>query len=409
MTNSAIEIDRPTGQRTALAAIAASQLLVLTLWFSASAVAPQLELDWQLTMGEATGLTLAVQIGFVVGALVSGLLSIADIVPARRLFVLAGLGGTGVNLSLVLLGPGDTALAFVLRFLTGVALAGVYPSGLKVMAGWFERGRGMALGVLVGALTVGSAGPHLIRGVGFGWRGVIGGASVLALVGTFILGLLVKDGPFETTPSRFSWGQVGSVLRNDGVRLSTYGYLGHMWELYAMWTWTAAFLAASASASGDGDGWVPTATFVIIAIGGAGAWIAGILADRRGRTVIAGGSMAVSGACALVTPLIFGLTPWIVVPVFLVWGATVVSDSAQFSAMVTETAADEHRGTALTLQTAIGFLLTLVTIRGVPVLAETWGWRWAFPLLAIGPALGIAAMMRLRRSPHAAKLAGGLG
>jgi MFS family permease len=409
VTGVAIGTERPLGQARALAAIAGSQLLVLTLWFSASAVAPQLEQEWQLSSGEATGLTLAVQIGFVVGALVSGLFSIADIVPARRLFVVAGLAGSLVNALLLFLGPGDTVSAFGFRFLTGVALAGVYPSGLKVMAGWFQRGRGMALGVLVGALTVGSAGPHLIRGVGFGWQGVIAGASVLALLGTIILGVLVKDGPFETTPSRFSWGQIGAVVRNEGVRLSTYGYLGHMWELYAMWTWTAAFLAASATAAGSGDAWVPSATFAIIAIGGGGAWIAGLLADRRGRTVIAGGSMAVSGTCALISPLVFGLTPWIVVPVFLVWGASVVSDSAQFSAMVTETAADTYRGTALTLQTAIGFLLTLVTIRGVPILADAWGWRWAFPLLALGPAVGIIAMLRLRQSPHAVKLAGGLG
>jgi MFS family permease len=410
MTAEAIAIEaRPAGQRRALIAVAGSQLLVLTLWFSASAVAPQLESEWGLTSGEAAGLTLAVQIGFVVGALASGLLNLADIIPARRLFVVAGVAGAAVNLSLLALGPGDTLVAFGLRFATGVALAGVYPSGLKVMAGWFERGRGMALGVLVGALTVGSAGPHLIRGLGFGWEGVLGGASVLALVGVVVLGVLVSDGPYETSPVRFSWGQIGAVLGNRGVRLSTYGYLGHMWELYAMWTWTAAFLAESAFVAGIGDGWVPSTTFAVIAIGGLGAWLAGVLADRRGRTLVAGGAMAISGTCALLTPLVFGLTPWLVVPVFLVWGITVVADSAQFSAMVTETAADTYRGTALTLQTAAGFLLTLVTIRGVPFLADTWGWRWAFPVLALGPVLGILAMIRLRRSEYAAKLAGGAG
>jgi len=397
------------GQRRALAAIAGSQLLVLTLWFSASAVAPQLETEWHLSSGAATGLTLAVQIGFVAGALVSSVLSIADIIPARRLFVIAGVVGAGFNAALLWLGPGDTSIAFILRLLTGVALAGVYPSGLKVMAGWFDRGSGMALGVLVGALTVGSAGPHLIRGIGFGWQGVIAGASVLALLGTAVLGVLVTDGPFESVPSRFSWSQIGAVVRNEGVRLSTYGYLGHMWELYAMWTWTAAFLAASATDAGIGDSWVSVATFAVIAIGGAGAWIAGIVADRYGRTLVAGGSMAISGTCALLTPVVFGMSPWIVVPVFLVWGATVVSDSAQFSTMVTETAEASYRGTALTLQTAVGFLLTLVTIRGVPLLADAWGWQWAFPVLAIGPALGIAAMVRLKASSQAAKLAGGLG
>ena len=403
------ETAAPIGQGRALVAIATSQLLVLTLWFSASAVAPQLEEQWSLTSGETAGLTLAVQVGFVVGALISALLSVADIVPARRLFVITGVGGAVANLGLLALGPGDTIMAFVLRFATGAALAGVYPSGLKVMAGWFRQGRGMALGVLVGALTVGSAGPHLIRGIGFGWQGVIAGASALALAGVVIVGLYVGDGPYETGRARFSWSQVGQVVGNRGVRLSTYGYLGHMWELYAMWTWTAAFLAASAEASGDGDGWVAMATFAVIAVGGFGAWYAGLVADRRGRTLVAGGAMAISGGCALLSPLVFGLSPWLVVPVFLLWGATVVADSAQFSAMVTETADDEYRGTALTLQTAIGFLLTLVTIRGVPLLADEFGWRWAFPLLAVGPFLGIVAMLRLKRSSYALKLAGGLG
>jgi MFS family permease len=409
VTSPAVDIERPSGQRRALLAVAASQLLVLTLWFSASAVAPRLEDEWALTNGEAAGLTLAVQIGFVAGALASSLLSVADVVPARRLFVVAGLAGAGANLGLIGLDADGVLVALGLRFATGVALAGVYPSGLKVMAGWFERGRGMALGVLVGALTVGSAGPHLIRGLGFDWRGVIAGASGLAILGVVLLGLFVSDGPFETEPSRFSWSQVGRVVRNQGVRLSTYGYLGHMWELYAMWTWTAAFLAASAAARGEGDGWVATATFTVIAIGGLGAWAAGAIADRRGRTLVAGGSMAISGTCALVSPLVFGLSPWLVVPVFLVWGTTVVADSAQFSAMVTETAEGAYRGTALTLQTAVGFLLTLVTIRGVPLLADTWGWRWAFPILALGPALGVAAMIRLNRSSHAVQLAGGIG
>jgi MFS family permease len=396
-------------QRRALAAVAGSQLLVLTLWFSASAVAPQLEVDWGLTTGETAGLTIAVQIGFVIGALASALFGVADVVPARRLFVVSAMVGAGVNVLLLTLGPGDMVQAFGFRFATGVALAGVYPSGLKVMAGWFRRGRGMALGVLVGALTVGSAAPHLIRGIGFGWRGVLFTASLLAVTGAFVMLRLVTDGPHETTPSPFNWRHVGSVVRNRGVRLSTYGYLGHMWELYAMWTWTSAFFAASALAGGYGSGWVPVATFTVIAVGGVGAWLAGIAADRRGRTLVAGASLAVSGTCALLTPLVFGLNPLLVVPLFLVWGFAVVADSAQFSTMVTETADATTRGTALTLQTALGFLLTLVTIRGVPWLAETWGWQWAFPVLAIGPALGVVAMMALKRSPQAAQLAEGAG
>jgi MFS family permease len=387
----------PRAQRRALILVATSQLLALTLWFSASAVGPQLAEVWGLTMGQTAGLTLAVQIGFVVGALGSAVFGMADAWASRRLFVFAALTGAATNAALVLLSPGDHILAFGLRFLTGMALAGVYPSGLKVMAGWYRQGRGMALGLLVGALTIGSAGPHLIRGLGFEWEGVVLAASVLAVVAALVMGLGLEDGPFEAPSSRFSRKQIGRVVRNRGVRLSTYGYLGHMWELYAMWTWTAAFLLASSAASPSSYGSVPVITFAVIAIGGAGAWLAGIWADRFGRSLVAGGSMAVSGACALVTPFVFGRSALLVVPVFLVWGFSVVADSAQFSAMVTETADDDVRGTALTLQTAVGFLLTLVTIRGVPLLAEAWSWRWAFPILAVGPMLGVVAMVRFHR------------
>lgn len=396
-------------QRRAVLVVAGSQLLALTLWFSASAVAPQLEEQWALSTEEASWLTLAVQIGFVVGALALATLNVADLVPSRTLFASAAVFGAAVNGVLLALGPGDHGWAFLLRFATGFALAGVYPAGMKVMAGWFQTGRGFALGALVGALTVGSAGPHLIRGLGFDWQGVVGTASVLAVVAAALMFYFLADGPYESASQRFSWRHMGRVTRNRGFRLSTYGYLGHMWELYAMWTWTAAFLAASADHAGQSHAYVSTATFFIIAIGGAGAWFFGRWADRFGRTNLAGLSMIASGTAALLTPLVFGLSPAIVVGLFLFWGFTVVADSAQFSAMVTEVSDDATRGTALALQTAAGFLLTVITIRGVPALADVWGWRWAFPLLALGPALGVAAMVLLKRSAHAAALAGGRG
>jgi len=404
-----VTLSHQVTQRRALIGIAASQLLVLTLWFSAAAVTPQLRDQWGLTVGQAAWLTLAVQIGFVTGALTIAVTGLADSVASRKLFAVAAVTGAVSNAAMIFVTADSVAVAFVLRALTGVALAGVYPSGMKAMAGWFRQGRGMALGVLVGALTVGSAGPHLIRGIGLEWQGVILGASGLSLIGAFAMIGAVSDGPFEVAPSSFSFLHIGAAVRNRGVRLSTYGYLGHMWELYAMWTWTAAFLAASAAASGSGAGWVPVATFAIIAIGGPASYLAGWLADRHGRTLVAGGAMAISGASAIATALVFGRSPLLVVPLFLVWGASVVADSAQFSTMVTETARDDRRGTALTLQTALGFVLTLVTIRGVPIFADTFGWRWAFPWLAIGPVLGIFAMAALRKSSAARQLAGGLG
>ncbi len=392
----------------ALGLIAIGQLLALSLWFSASAVASQLRDQWGLDTGQVAGLTLMVQVGFVVGALASAVFNVADIVPSRRLFLIGALGGAFVNLGLLFISSDTVALGMGLRFLTGFFLAAVYPAGLKVMAGWFKTGRGLALGVLVGALTVGSASPHLIGSIGLDWRGVVLSASVLATLAGYMM-TRVGDGPYETPGQRFRWNQVGEVLGNRGVRLATYGYLGHMWELYAMWTWTAAFLIASANESGSGYGSISIITFFVIAVGGLGSWWAGSLADRHGRTRVAGGAMAISGTCALLTPFVFGSPVWVVVPLMLIWGFTVVADSAQFSAMVTETAQEKVRGTALTLQTAVGFLLTLVTIRWVPSLAEDLGWRWAFPVLALGPALGVVAMLRLKRSSYVAQLAGGRG
>lgn len=397
------------GSVRASVVVAGSQLLALTLWFSASAVAPQLTRLWGLTPAQGAWLTLSVQVGFVVGALASAGFNLSDIVASRTLFVGSALLGAAANAALLLVDGDRYVLAVGLRFVTGAALAGVYPSGLKVMAGWYRRGRGTAMGILVGALTVGSAAPHLIRGLGFGWQGVVAAASVLAVVAAGAMWVGVTDGPYEVPTHPFDRRLVATVIDNRGVRLATFGYLGHMWELYALWTWAAAFLAASAAAAGVSYGPIPVVTFFVIAVGGLGSYVFGRIADTSGRTLSAGLSMVLSGAIALATPWLFGAAPWIVVPLFLVWGFTVVADSAQFSAMVTETADDEARGTALTLQTALGFLLTLVTIRGVPLVAEAAGWRWAFAGLAVGPTLGVVAMVRLRRSPFAASLAGGRG
>ena len=397
-----------SGRARALGLIALGQLLVLSLWFSASAVSPQLNADWRLSSSAETGLTLFVQIGFVAGALLISATSIADAIPSRRLFVGSAVVASLVNLGLLAVDVGTVEIGLGLRFLTGMLIAGVYPSGLKVMSGWFRSGRGMALGVLVGALTVGSATPHLVRGIGLEWRGVVISSSALALAGALLM-TRVGDGPFEVPRQPFRWGQASQVVRSRGLRLSTYGYLGHMWELYAMWTWMAAFLASSAAEFGDSYGSIPILTFAVIAIGGLGSWFAGLAADRLGRTWVAGGAMAISGTCALATPLIFGRPAAVVIPVVLLWGVTVVADSAQFSTMVTEVASQEVRGTALTLQTALGFLLTLVTIRAVPALADALTWRWAFPMLAIGPALGVVAMARLKRSPDSVLLAAGRG
>ncbi len=390
------------GQRRALVLIACAQLFALSMWFAASAVADALQRAWGIPDGRVSLLTIAVQAGFVLGAFGSALANLTDRVPARRLFAVSAVLGAAANACLLAVGEGGLAIAVLLRFVVGITLAGVYPSGMKAIAGWFIRGRGAALGLLVGALTVGSALPHLIRGLGLDWRAVLATASGLAVASALMM-LAAGDGPFETATSSFSWTHIRGLARHQGYRLATLGYLGHMWELYAAWTWVTAYLIAS------GSGAASTWTFVVIAIGGPGAWLAGRLADRRGRTLAAGGSMVLSGSMAGLTALVFGGPGWMVMPVLLLWGFTVVSDSAQFSAMVTEVVDDEVRGTALTFQTALGFMLTLVSIWLVPTVAAETTWRFAFLTLVPGPFVGTLAMMRLRRSPWIRRVAGGIG
>ncbi len=394
--------DQPNHTGSALKAmwlIALAQLLVLSLWFSASAVSPALEVAWKLTPSQVPLLTLAVQLGFVVGALTSAVFNLPDVVATRRLFSASAVGGALVNLALLALGEGDLWKVIALRFLTGVALAGVYPVGMKAIAGWFRERRGTALGVLVGALTLGSALPQLVRGIGLPWQEVLATASALALVGALIM-RLVGDGPHEVPPGSFSLRHMGRVLRNRGFRLSTAGYLGHMWELYAMWAWIWAYVAASTAAAGQQVN-TPLLAFLAIAAGAPSAWYAGRVADRSGRALTAGIALSVSGAATLMTPIVFGRSLFLLIFLLAIWGGTVVADSAQFSAIVTETVDGDLRGTALTLQTALGFLLTLGSVWLVPYIAGLTSWRWAFLALTAGPAVGVLAMARLHDTERA--------
>jgi MFS family permease len=379
----------------------------MSLWFSASAVAPAVEHEWNLTGSQTGWLTLGVQLGFVAGTLVSALLNLPDVLSARRLFAVSAAAGAAANAAFALAADGLIE-GVALRFLTGAFLAGVYPPGMKVMATWFRRGRGMALGVLVGALTLGKAAPYLVNAVGSAdWRPNVLAASALAIVGGLIVLFFVGDGPHAAAPARFDLGQVARVFRNRGVRLANFGYFGHMWELYAMWAWAPVMIRASFGAAGAENSLAEVASFVVIASGAAGCVAAGLLADRVGRTVVTSAAMGASGLCCLTVGFLFGGNPWLLLLLAAVWGATVVADSAQFSTCVTELGDPRYMGTALTIQTCCGFLLTTVTIHLVPVLVELVGWRYAFAPLAAGPAVGIWAMLRLRALPEAAALAHG--
>jgi len=401
----------PSRKHRVLLVMAVAELLAMSLWFSATAAAPELAVEWGLTDAETAWLTIAVQLGFVAGALLSSVLTLSDVFRPRHL--LAGSAALGAAATALIAGVVSAALpAIALRFLTGVALAGVYPPGMKIVAGWFDEGRGFAIGVLVGSLTVGSALPHLIRAVGgVGQpRVVLYGAAGLATVGG-LLALLVEPGPHQAPAAPFDPGAIGRILRDRGTMLANGGYFGHMWELYAVWTWIPAYLVASMAANGEGGstGLASLLTFGTIAVGGVGAVVAGSAADRFGRTRITSASMAVSGFACLTAGVVFGRSLAVLVPFVLVWGLAIVADSAQFSAAVSELAERSYVGTALTLQTAIGFLLTTISIQLVPMVVDLVGWRWAFAPLAVGPLLGTLSMQWLRRLPEAAKLAGGRG
>jgi len=381
----------------------------MSTWFSASAVIPQLRVQWDLSDSAAAWLTIAVQLGFVCGALISSLVNLSDVVSPRHVILGGAVGAATVNGLLVI--AGGAAAGLPLRFATGFFLAGVYPPAFKLMSTWFKKGRGVALGILAGALVVGNAMPHLVNGLGgLDWRLVIYVTSALALAGGLLTEFAVKEGPFPFPRALFDPRQAGRVFSNRGVRLASFGYFGHMWELFAMYAWFLVFFSeALASREASVGSSAAYATFAVIAIGGLGSWVGGILGDRWGRTRTTAMMMGVSGICAVLIGLLFGASAWLVLLVSLVWGFAIVADSAQFSTMVTELSDQAYVGTALTLQLAGGFALTVPTIWLIPFLEDVFGWRWAFAFLALGPALGVLAMLRLKSLPEAARIAGGRG
>jgi MFS family permease len=388
-----------------LALLAVAELLGMSLWFSGSAVAPILQARWQLSGGQVGWLTTMVQLGFVAGTAVSAVLNLADIVPAKPLFATSALLGAAGNAWLAF-APGFGS-ALVSRFAAGFFLAGVYPPAMKMAATWFRARRGLAVGTVVGALTVGKAGPYLVHALpGAGVVPVVLTASASAVVAALIVLVGYREGPYPFAPRPFSWGLVSSVIANREWRLASGGYFGHMLELYSFWTWIPAFVAASLTAE-TGNAVAATSpraallAFGVIAVGGLGCIWGGLVSDRIGRERLVMWAMAASGTCALLIGLTFGRSLWLLVPVALAWGFFVIADSAQFSVLVTESVPAHAVGTALTVQTSLGFLLTTFSIQAVPPVVRAVGWSLAFPILALGPMLGIWSINSLVAVRHA--------
>jgi MFS family permease len=381
-----------------LAVLGLAELMGMTPWFSASAVASGIVTEFHLTSAQAAWLTMAVQGGFVAGTLVSALLNLADLVSARWVFAVGCFGAAFAN---ALATSAPSAVEVVAwRFATGSALALIYPPGMKLVAGWFRERRGVALGVLVGCLTLGKTAPYLVAAISDGtWRSMMITSSWLAAGGGVLALTLVRDGPYVAPSAPFDPRAAIRVFTQRGPRLAVLGYLGHMWELYAMWTWIGVFVAASLAMRGDAhaERLGAVAAFVAIGAGALGSVVAGIYADRFGRARVAALAMMISATCCALTAALFNAPYGVLLALAAVWGFSIVADSAQFSVIVSETTSGEHVGTALTVQTCLGFLLTMFSIRLVSAAASWLGWQWAFLLMVPGPILGVQAMIAFLR------------
>lgn len=396
------------GKRASIALLALSQMLVLALWFSSSAAAPSIRATATFDPLTEALLANAVQIGFVAGSLGSALLALADRIEPRRLYATCALVGAAANLAVIAFVPGS-AIWIVLRFITGAMMAGVYPVGIKIAASWANRDRGLLVGILVAALALGSALPHLIAGLTvLPWQWLFAASSVLAVAGA-VLVMTIGIGPSYALSGRFRLSAAFDGLRDRPLRLANFGYFGHMWELYAFFVWIGAFALAALSARGipAADNFASLVAFMAIGSGAISLAGGGWIADRIGRTAFTTVMLALSGTLCALSPLLFDAPVWLLVLAIFLWGVTAAGDSAQFSTAISELSPPERAGTMLTMQTAIGFGLTLITIQLVPIFADWWGWRFALAPLALGPLLGLISMLHLRGLPESVKLAHG--
>ena len=389
----------------------------LSTWFSAAAVLPVLVARYHLSELDQSLLTSSVLLGYVLGTMASALFGLADRFDPRRFFSISAAVAGASNLLLLWISPASSG-AILCRFVTGAMVAGTYPIGVKMAATWAKNGTrggergdmGLLLGLLIGALTLGTAAPHLLDAFGGAdWQVTIALTSGLAFAAAGLIGFVVLGPNHGRTPP-FNPRFVLIAWNDKALRLANFAYYGHNWELFGMWTWLGAFIAASyrTTLGLRAAFWAPLAAFAAIGLGGAiGCVGGGLIADRIGRTRLTAWAMALSAACSLSMGFLFGANPWAVLAFAFLWGIAVIADSAQFSASIAELSQPEIVGTMLTVQTCAGFLVALGAVHLLPPLVHWIGWRYAFAPLAVGPILGIIATIRLRARPEAVKLASG--
>lgn len=385
-------------KRASVTVLILTQVAVLSLWFSAAAVLPEMAREAGLSAARLAWLSTAVQLGFAAGALIYALLGFADRFDPRRVFLVSALVAAAANLALLAV-PVGGATAVALRGLTGAAMAGVYPVGMKIATGWGKADRALLIGLLVGALTIGSASPHLIAFLGGAdWRLTIVASTTLAAAGGFSI-LMVGLGPHHARAPRLDITAIALAWTDRRIRLAVIGYIGHMWELYAFWAWVAVFATASytAAEAPEAAGLGKLTAFTAIALGGLACVPAGWWADRLGRARVAMYCLIASGGAALISAALYGGPVWPMMLVLVIWGVAVIPDSALYSTLVADAAPPERAGSLLTLQNALGFLLTALTVQAAPALAALIGWAWVLAILSLGPALGIRALQLLLR------------
>ena len=394
-----MEILAASSKWASVGLLVAAEMAGMSLWFTSAAVLPDMVREAAITPERQAMLSSGVQAGFVIGALAVSISGIADRFDPRRVFAVSAIAA-GLANALLLIAPLGGDLAIAARVATGALLAGVYPVGMKIAVGWGSRDRGLLVGLLVGALTLGNGAPYLAAFLGgTDWRLAVAVVSLFAGIGGLLV-LAAGLGPFHARSPRLDIGAISLAWTDRRIRQAYLGYFGHMWELFAMWAWVGVASAASYAVTIDEASAVSLGkltAFLAIGLGAITCVVAGVVADRIGKAEVTIIAMVTSGLAALATAVTFGGPVWLTFVLVLVWGIAVIPDSAQFSALVADAAPPHLSGSLMTFQTALGFALTIATVQVTPLAATAIGWPVVLALMAAGPAIGVVAMLPLRR------------